>query len=158
MAVYGKKKIFKVAVNPVIDTAIYAAGDAMHTGAIRVQNCLQYNDSGRIVGVTLTNSAIVAGVITMYVFASNPSGSTITANAALNIVAADLPKLLGHINIAAADYEAFSATTEATVVSNLAVKNDTDLRDLYVVLKIKSGTPTYASTTGLNLNLLIEQD
>ncbi|KPL50812.1 hypothetical protein ABB55_00010 [Prosthecomicrobium hirschii] len=85
---------------PATSTSAYASGDVLGakmqlTGALRVAA-----GSGFLQDLTValkTNG--LTGALDAVLFRADPSGSTFTDNAALNVVAADLDKVIGVVNM-----------------------------------------------------------
>jgi hypothetical protein len=160
MAAQSKGVIKRISVTPTIDTAgAFADGDAMHDDAIELPNALQHNASGKIRGVCLTDLDKKTTDLSIHFFTADISStSTVNKNASLDIADADLPKHLGHIRIASADYESFNDNCEATVEATIPVDIETEgTRSLYMVLKSKD-TDNFSTATALTVQVFVEQD
>lgn len=149
----------------VVDTSIYAAADSVggllsfsHASNLRTA-------SGTIRGLVIGDAVKQAAVLSLLLFSSNPTGSTFTDNAAIAIAVADLPKIIGKINIVAANYTAFSVTGVGNL-DDLYIKYqvnggatpDADTAILYGALYLVSGTPTWTGAGNLSLQLKVEMD
>jgi hypothetical protein len=147
----------EVSATPTVDTSAYASGDLI--GAkITLANAVQVAaGSGELLSLVLSDLANQKSDIDVVLFDSDPSTTTFTDQAALDIDDADLVKVIGVISIAAADYVSFVDNAVAT------------LRDLRLGFKLASGTslyaalvcrgtPTYASSSDLKLRAIVNQD
>lgn len=159
MSVESKAIIHRAQVTPTISiTPAFTAGDAMHTGAVQIPNALQYEGSGQIVGVTISDLDKKTTDLTVVFFNGNPSNSTITANAALDIDDGDLLNCLGHIKIVAADYASFNDNCIATKECLIPIDCGKDNRsDLYMVL-MSDDTDDFDTATALTVSIFVEQD
>lgn len=152
--------VVKISATPVIDTNIYAAGDAVG-GILTFSNAIiKASKSAKIESVLITDKGAQSAVLSLTLFATSPSSSTVTNNAALDVADADLDKIIGRVAIAAADYTVFNTNDNSIAYVQTAVPlfNDADSYDIYGVLRITSGTPTWTSTSDLVVNLFIRQD
>lgn len=140
-----------------------ALADAMHTGAIQVSNALKFRRGAKISTIVVSDLDQRGMAFNVLFFSQNPSASTITAGATLDIADADLLNCLGHVQIASAAYTALADNALATASSLVSFSrgevgsyNDDD-RDLWVVLQ-SLGTSTYTTATALQLRLTFELD
>lgn len=141
--------------------SIYAAGDLLHDSLLTLSNALQKErHSGKIVGVSVTDKAGQNAALTIEFFSRSVTG-TFTANAAPTIADADLANFLGRVSVAAADYKAYADNSVASVQCNVPVASNVSSgepsRDLYMMV-LSQGTPTYASTSDISVNIFLEQD
>lgn len=157
MAFQSKAVIKRIQVDVTLDTNAYASGDAMHTGIIKLANALQYNGSGQIIGICLTDLDKKNTDFGIIFAKSNLPNTTITANAALDIADGDLKDLLGHVKIVAADYQSLSDNSMATKECMIAVDCGEGVRDLYCVL-ISNDTDTFITAGAFKLSVFVEQD
>jgi hypothetical protein len=156
-SIIGKSK--NITVTPTIDTNIYASGDLVGT-KLTLSNALRAQTGrGRIVSVTLVDQAKQSAALDVVFFNANPSGTTFTDNAALDVADADALKYAGHVSIVAGNYAAFADNSAATVVvSGAGIQvTATDSSTLYACL-VSRATPTYAAATDLQLTVGIVQD
>ena len=150
----------KISATPVIDTNIYGAGDNVG-GLLTFSNAIiKYSKSAKLESVVVTDKSNQAGVLDLVFFSSNPTNSTLTNNAAMDVADADLSKIIGNVRIAAANYTVFNTNDNAvaTVQTALPLFSDEDSWDIYGALVLTSGTPTYTSVSDLVVNLFIRQD
>jgi hypothetical protein len=151
----------KVEFDVTVDTAIFAAGDAMHSTVITLANCFQGSvPHARIEGVTIVDQANQKSAIDLLFFSANPSNTTVTVNAALDVADADLDDyFLGHISIAATDYASLADNAYGTKqnISLPVYPSAQGVRSLYCIV-VARGTPTYAAATDLRIKLSFKQD
>lgn len=157
VSVIGKSKI--VTATPAVDTNIYASGDLVGTKITLTSATRVATGRGRVVSVTLVDQAKQSAAIDVVFFNADPSGTTFTDNAALDVADADALKFAGHVSIVAGNYAAFADNSAATVaVSGMGIAvQPTDGQTLYACL-VSRGTPTYAAATDLKLSVGIIQD
>ncbi len=151
--------IYQVSATPTISAAsIYASGDAVG-GLMTFSNALiPYSKSGLLQSIVISDLAKQSGALSLILFKANPSATTFTDNAALDIDDSDIAKVIGAIPIAAADYVALNDSAFATVRNvGLGLSVDSEVSTLYGAL-ITTGTPTYAAVSDLTVNLFIRQD
>lgn len=140
-----------------IDTAAYTAGDLLGgkltlTDAVRV-----VGSSGIVQSIVLIDQDNEKREIDVVFFDSDPSGTTFTNNAALDVADADMAKIVGTVKITSADYISFADNAVATRSAiGLAFKTDGS-RDLYAALVVREA-PTYTATTDIALRVTILQD
>lgn len=164
MASKGRKVLKGVAVTATIDTAAaFATGDAMHTNALEFDNILQQNGSGVVRGVTVSDLDKLTTDLDVVIFTSDPTSSTITANAAFDADDTDLLACAGHVSIVDTDYTAFNDNAVANKECYVPVDKNTiddsgsDARDLWVVL-VSRDTDNFSTATALTVTLYVEQD
>lgn len=152
--------VVKISATPVIDTNIYAAGDNVG-GILTFSNAIiKASKSAKLEAVVITDKGAQSAVMSLVLFATSPTNSTVTNNATLDVADADLDKIIGHVAIPAANYIVFNTNDNSmvTVQTALPLFNDADSYHIYGVLTIASGTPTWTSTSDLVVNLYIRQD
>lgn len=139
-----------LSVTPTIDTNIFAAGDAVGgkqtlTSAARVSGGLVTLET-----LTVVDKGNQKAALTILFFDSDPTAATITNNAAF-VFSTAVSKLVGKINVAAADY----ITIDSTGIASYQLKDlglmlkASGSANLFVAVVLTSGTPTYLSTTDL---------
>lgn len=128
-------------INP--NSTAYTSGDAIGTAAVKFLNIVpQLGMGGIMQSVTLADYAKQSAAVDLVFFESNPSGTTVTDNSALDIADADLPYAFV-VSITASDYAAFGASSLASVNPSKAFKlNATSV--LYCI-PVSRGTPTYGA-------------
>lgn len=151
----GHSTVIRVAL--AVDTAAYATGDLIGSklalpGAARIAG-----GTGLIHSITLVDQANQKLAIDVLFFASDPSATPFTDNAALDVADNDLLKAVGLVSIAASDYVSFADNALATVRGiNLPFQLDNGTT-LYAALIARSA-PTYAATSDVQLKVGILQD
>jgi hypothetical protein len=145
-----------------VQAAAYAANDLVggkltFTSAVRVSG-----GSGIIRGIVIGDQAANSAANSVYdliFFDSDPSGTTFTENAALDVADADLNKI-----IAVERFDGVAGSTLFTNADNQVVYLPTEIpiqtsgsTSLFGAL-IARGAPTYAATTDVFVTLLIEQN
>ena len=136
---------------PTVDTSAYASGDLIGDDKITLGDAvISRGYGGLIESVVITDLGKQSASIDVVFFTSDPSGTTFTDNAALDIADTDLVKIVGVA--AVADWYAFNDNSVGQVL-NLALPFVLrDDENLYAAL-VSRGTPTYASTSDLTLRV-----
>lgn len=124
LKVGGVTKVVKVTgVQVGVSGAAYASGDVLGDMCpIKVELVRSTSSgygSGVIQSIITQDLSNQSGAYDIVVFDSNPTATTFTDNAALDIADVDLPKVIDIISIAAADYKTFADSTVG-VTTNLA--------------------------------------
>ena len=138
-----------------VDTNIYAAGDNVG-GLLTFENALDVGfKTGKITNVIISDLAKQAGDFDVVIFDANPSATTFTNNAALDIADADITKIAAVISLTTsvnfADNEiVISAASVGYQVRSAGTT-------LYAAIVARS-TPTFAATTDLAIKIQLEQD
>ena len=144
-------------VTPTIDTNIYASGDALGGLQTLTDAAREGTYSGVIHSVVVTDLASQGADIDVIIFSANPSGTTFTNNATLDIADADLVKVICVIQVTNdatfADNGASYAHGNNCVFSMQGTLSTT----LYAAAVVR-GTPTYASASDLRFRYSILQD
>ena len=140
---------------PVIDTAIYASGDLIGT-KMTLAGAAKLSRVGRINSIVIADQAKQDAAIDVIFFDSNPSTTTFTDNAALDVADADTLKIIASVKIVAADYSDFADNSVATKAVDLGFAT-VGGGDLYACL-VSRGTPTYAAATDLQLRVVVLQN
>lgn len=145
-----------IRITPTISTGAYTAGDNVG-GKMSLTPVAMEPRTGTIMSVTVADLAKQSAAIDILLFDSDPSATTFTDNAALDVADADLLKAIGVIRVAANDYVGLADNSVACVKDiNLPFKlSGTDT--LYATM-VTSGTPTYAAATDLTLTFGIQMD
>lgn len=136
-------------------TPAYTAGDAVG-GKLTFANATRVSAySGRVKSVIVTDQNKQNSVIDLVLFNADPSGTTFTDNAILDIADADMVKIIARVPLV--DWvnlndNAFCAVNNLSLDFNLASGSA-----LYGCL-VTRGTPTFAATSDIIVTLVIEQD
>jgi hypothetical protein len=141
----------------VVTAAAYTAGNAVGakrtlTSAVRVNG-----GTGILQSVTLLDRANQKAAMTLFIFDANPAAATITDKAAFVFSTDDL-KVIAQINISASDYVTTNSKALVTYGGlGIPLKNAEASTSLYAAL-VTTGTPTFAATTDVQLEIGILQD
>jgi hypothetical protein len=101
-----------------------------------------------LVSFNVLDLAGQSAALSLFFFNSLPTVAS-SDNAALNISDANMALCIGHVVVAAGDYQSTSANSIASVkLSGPLYMKSATADTLYVVVKT-TGTPTYAGTTDL---------
>lgn len=147
----------KTGANIGVDGAAYASGDLIGDQSPITLAAARYSGgSGIIYSVTIKDLSKQNAALKIVIFDSNPSNTTFTDNAALDINDADIDKIIGWIDVASSDYISFSDNSVATVKGiNLPFVASGSV-NLYFCI-ISNGTPTYVADE-LSVAFGISQD
>lgn len=142
--------------SPTLDTNAYAANDHLGTlGTLYPNSGDQRGAAASVLkSVTVIDDAAQGAEIHFYFFNESPTIAS-SDNAALNIADAEMEKCIGYVTVAAADYEALSASSVATKEVYLPVRPAKDDGAIYVIAK-SGGSPTYAADS-LTVKFAFEQ-
>ena len=143
-------------VTPTIDTNIYASGDLLG-GKLELANAVRMAGGGGIVrAVALADLAKQSDNVDVLFFDADPSGTTFTNNAALDIADADLPKLIGFHQVTS--YAEFndSAVGRGEADRPLPFVLGAGATSLYAAL-VARATPTFVTAADLVLRVMIER-
>ena len=154
--VVAAEKKASVSASPTCDTSAYAAGDLIG-GKLSFASAVQFAaGSGRIGNVLLVDQAKQQIEVDLILFGADPTGTTFTDQAALDIADADIDKVVAVVNLAF--YTAFSdnAIAQYSPPGGLPFKLASGTT-LYGAL-VTRGAPTYAASTDLKAILTITQD
>lgn len=124
-------------------TTAYSAGDLVGTKLTLSDVWQVAHKEPILTNITVQDLAEQNAALTVLIFDANPSATSFTDNAELDIADADLPKVIAAIPIAATDYVGLKDSSVATVF-NVAVCVPNNGDDLYACI-VTSGTPTYGA-------------
>lgn len=156
-AVEGENLTLDVSAVPVINTAIYAVGELLGSKLSLASAVRVAAGGGIIQSVTILNKAKQNAPLSVVFFRADPSATTFTNHTALTVNAADQSKIIGQVAVVAADYLS---------LANISIGSPTPKgigfalpagTTLYAAL-ISQGTPTYASTSDLTLEVAVLAD
>lgn len=132
----------------------YSAGNCVG-GLMQLTNFFRVPGTGILESLIVTDSSNQAAAMSLLLFVSNPTGQgsfAATDKTAFTFGNANI-LLQGIVNIAAADYTVVNSTAIAMKTGlGIAIRGQPSNLALYAAL-VTSGTPTWASTTPLNLFL-----
>lgn len=149
-------KTFTLTATPTISSgSAYADGDAVG-GKLTFADAVLPERGATIQSITVVDLDSQDATLKLVLFDQDFTAET--DNAAFDPSDADLANCIGWVEIAEADYQAFSDNSVASVNSiGKAFTLDGVGTSLYGQL-ITTGTPTYASTSSLTIKLHILQD
>lgn len=138
--------------------AAYGSGDVIgDTSPIEVE--LVRNDYGTAILQSVITHDLAAqnASFDIIFFDSNPTATTFTDNSAIDIADADLPKVIGVVNVVAGDYDASVDSSVATTLGQqIVLQNASGTNKVWIAL-ISRGTPTYVADC-LSLSFGVLQD
>jgi hypothetical protein len=141
-----------------VSGAAYASGDVLGDQSPIAVSVMRINNGTAVLqSVVIGDLSNQSAALDLLIFDANPSGSTFTDNSPVDIADADLPKLIGTVSVAAADYVAF-ADSSAAVLKGIAlpIKANGAYNTVWVV-PVTRGTPTYVADE-LSISLGVLQD
>lgn len=147
-------------INPVITAATYAAGDQLGPAATRLPNVVNENGIAILRTIHIVDKAKQSAAIDVVFWNALPT-VTSTDKSAFSLSDVEVLKFAGVQEIATTDYNGFALNSVGTVVDLKLIlqaqKNTANElgKDLWVTL-VSRGTPTYASTSDLALQLAFE--
>ena len=153
----GKTAIVKITGAELGATATtYADGDVIGNKIFIENIMLLFPGEATLMSITAQDLDAQDAALEVIIWSSNPTGTTFTDDAALDIADADLPKHCGSANIADTDYKSYTDNSVGTV-RNIGLPIGTDTQnDLWMTL-VSRGTPTYTAD-GLSLILTFYLD
>ena len=140
---------FFVSTTPTIQNAQYVSGNCMG-GFQAVTVATTTGASGILTNFTLISKGALVTAKQIYIFSSNPSGSTCTDKSTFTIAAADLPKLITSISVTPAvpTGGAASVGNATNLVQNFVTSGN---GNLYFAI-VETATETPATTSDLIFN------
>lgn len=151
-----------VTATPTVDTSAYATGDLIggkltFTGALRNSTA-----SGFVVSVAVVDESAQAQDLEVVIFNDNPTGTTFTDQAALDIADADVPKIAAVVTLGSSTRFAWAdnglkyvGSLSLPVVGGYVAGVPTTT--LYGAL-VSRGSPTFAASNDVKVTLCISQD
>jgi hypothetical protein len=131
---------------PLLDTAIYAAGDVLAATAV-ISNVMRVND-GRAILFSLTgiDKSKQKPAMTILFYQTNVTSAAV--NAANNLSDADQLNLLGFHRILATDWIDYANNSiccfKGPTAPQLLLEGASGTKDVYAVCILDAGTPTFA--------------
>lgn len=133
---------------PTIQTDAYVAGDAIGSQAFELEEVFTSPGSvSYLKNMVVYDQDDEKAAISFYFFNQDPTGTTVTDGAALDVADADLDKIVARAIVVAGDYESFAdnAVGEVEVTKEMQGGGTTSLW----VIPVMRGTPTYTAATDL---------
>jgi len=145
-----------VSSSPTVDTAIYASGDLIggkltFAGALRAST-----RSGYITSVTVFDQSAQAQDLEVVIFGDNPTATTFTDQAALDIADADVLLIEDAVSLGSATRFAW-ADNGIKFVGSLSLPVVGTGTSIYGAL-VSRGTPTFAAGTDIRVQICVSQD
>ena len=142
-------------VSPTLDTAAYGAGDLVG-GKLTLTDILPAGGApvSMLVSAVVVDQANQKAALDLVFWKSDPSGTTFTDQAALDVADADNKKIAGVVSVLATDYVSFADNAIATVKTSLPLFSSNGSRTLYMAV-VSRGTPTYATATDMQITLTV---
>lgn len=151
-----------VSASPTADTSAYATGETIG-GKLTFSNAIRdTRGTGYIISAALQDQAAQAVDLELVIFNQNPSATTFTDQAALDIADADIPKIAAPIlfgssaRFAYAD-NGFKYLGSLTLPVEATDSSGLPSSTLYGVI-VSRGTPTFAASTDLKAIICISGD
>lgn len=149
-------------VTPTVTAGAYTSGQDIggkltFTGALR-----NTTRAGMLVSVSVVDQNAQAQDLELVIFNDNPSATTFTDNATLDIADGDMAKIAGVISLGSTTRFAY-ADNGVKFIGSLAIPvqggqaSGTASRTLYGAL-VSRGTPTFAATTDVSVMICVSQD
>lgn len=139
----------QVELTPTITAAAYSSGKQV--GGIQTIPgvCLDQNRFAQLINVTLTDADKQSAAMTIFFFDVSPTVTSVDTGS-MAMTAANLAlQCIGHVAIAAGDYQPMAAVSVASKDFDLKyLKTRHEAANLYAIA-MTTGTPTYATTTSL---------
>jgi hypothetical protein len=149
----GKTTVIKDT-TAVSSSPAYTAGDAVG-GKRTLTNALLAANTGVLQSVNILDRANQKAAMTLYIFDADPTNATITDNAAFVFSTDDL-KVIAQVNISTTDYVTNNSKAFASI-GGLNISLKAGGTTLYAAL-VTAGTPTFAATTDVQIEVGILQD
>lgn len=139
---------------PTLSTAAYGAGDLL--GTLLKTSAARVAGQGIVVlDVTATDLGKQNQPLDVVFFDAAPGATTFTDNSPLDVADADLPKVVGFVNLGTADYCSFNDNSIVTK-RNVGLAANPASGTLWYCA-VTRGTPTYG-TADMTLRLGVLQD
>lgn len=148
-------KTGSVLVSPTVSTSAYVAGYDVG-GLLTFSSVFAAAASGQLSSIYITTKDVQTAGFKLYIFKANPTNSTWTDHAAPAINAADIPNLVGVYVLAAPDSGLGTVTVYNLdgIGKSIATGGGSTLYGILVT----TGTPTFASTSDISINISTIQD
>lgn len=127
-----------------VDANIYASGDLLGLKLTLANVFRVAGGSGILQSIVIQDLTKQMGALDVVIFDSDPTGTTFTNNAALDIADADLPKIIGFFQVTAADYVSF-ADNAVAILKNLGLPVDVAAGTSLYACLVSRDTKTYVA-------------
>jgi hypothetical protein len=140
-----------VVATPTITAGLYSALDAVgglltFTGLFKAQQA-----GGAMVGMVITDKGKQNAGLVLVLF--NQTFTPTADNAAFDVSDTDLLNIIGYIEVLSGDYKSLADNSFVQAVAPIAMRSATADGTIYGQLYLPSSTPTYVSTTDLQVRL-----
>lgn len=153
----GRSGIIQPVITNTTATA-YAAGDVFG-GKITLTNALRkVGGTGVLQSISIVDLDNVKSPFTILIYASDPVSGTYTNDAAYTSNTTDAARVLGKVKVAAADYDTLGGDAFAMVPFTPFVVWGNATANLYAVIIIPSGSPTFPTTQAVKFTFGFLQD
>lgn len=149
-----------VSATPTVDTGAYASGDLIG-GKLTFSNALRATvGTGYLISAEIQDKSAVASDLDLVIFASDPSSTTFTDQAAFDPADADLSKVVTIISFGSTSRYAFNDNGVKYVGSIVLPlgKNAAPVSTTLYGALVSRGTPTFAASGDVTVTLGIAQD
>jgi hypothetical protein len=146
-----------VTVSPTVDTAIYASGDLMGGKLTLASAARVAGGTGMIHSLTIVDQDNEKAALDIVFFESDPTGTTFTDQAALDVADADMLNVVGVVSVSASDYVSFVDNAVATL-RNIGLSFKLDSGTSLFAAIVSRGTPTYTAATDVQVKVGILMD
>lgn len=154
LSVDPRRKLVRVQVTPVVDTAVNAAKDNLG-GLLTFANAVRASGgTGQIRSLVVKDLAQQMAAMDLVLFSATIAAPT--TNAVFDPTDAELDTCLGRIPVATGDWADFNGNSVATV-RDIGLDLTLAGTSLFGAL-VSRGTPTYATASDLVVTLVIAQD
>jgi hypothetical protein len=138
-------------VGPTVTAGAYASGqDVGGKQTLTALTCPQ-TFTGILVSAQLIDQAKNGTAYDLVFFSGNPTGTTFTDNATLDIADADMSKISAIVNLATTDAFGFN-DNGTSYKGNLSIPLSSTAGVMYMAI-VARGAPTYAATTDVTVKL-----
>lgn len=147
-----------ITLDPTVDIAgAYASGDLVCEKLTLTNAVLREGGACAVEKVVVVDQAAQNAPIDLVFFDSDPTGTTFTENAALDVADADADRITGVVSVTAAMYAAFADNSAACWASTpVLLQAAAGSRDLYLAV-VSRGTPTYVAAGDLRIRITLKQ-
>lgn len=140
-----------VSATPTVSNGVaYTAGDAIGGLMTFTAACGLGTVQGEVRGVTIWDLTKQGADIDLIIFSANPSGTTFTDNAALDVADADLSKIAAVVQVTTDSAYADNGISQA---KNLSYEFPCTAAGTFYAAMVARGTPTYTGTTELTVQI-----
>ena len=150
----GTGRVGSVTVAPTVTAAAYAAGNVVG-GKMTFGGMVDSSLSGLLIGAKIKIKSVQTSAFKLYLFKADPTASTFNDKAAPVLAPADVGSLIGVVPFTVA--ESGLGTHTLYSVDNLSIEIVTAGQVVCGVL-VAVGTPTFASTGDVAVELLLRRD